>query len=161
MSTIRSVIQSSFHASLAKALDFDLYVAPPRRLLNDAKTLEEEELVPAAKIHVSWKVGGSPPDGVAGSYLREELFVAGEGKEGPTTVFPDAKPVLEERKTPVESVGKDNVIGSNAPSKEDILMQRMLGKSVGLLGGGKSSCSSKDTSDNKASKDGKPKWFKG
>ena len=53
------MIVFAFHPSLAQSLEFDLYVAPPRRLLNDAKTLAEEELVPAAKIHVSWKAGGS------------------------------------------------------------------------------------------------------
>lgn len=151
ISSIRSVIKSACKPSLAVSLDFDLYVAPPRRLLNDSNTLTEEELVPAAKIHVSWKVGASP----IGDYLLDELFSGGS-----VSAFPDAKPVVRQQSTTATSIGVDsNIAGSGvaAPSKEELLMQRMLGKSTGLLSGKKKSGDS-DKDDGK--KNGKPKWLK-
>lgn len=150
VSAVRSVIESSFQPSIAQSLDFDLYVAPPRRLLIDTKTLEEEELVPASKIHVSWKAGGAP----SGNFLRDELFLAGGG----TAAFPDAKPVIT---TPAAAGKNQNGVdskkrGGNGPSKEELLMQRMLGK-PSTLGG---NSSSKKTDQDGAKKIGKPKWFK-
>ena len=52
--------------------EFDLYVAPPRKVLQDSSTILNEGLVPAARVHVSWK-GSSGP--IAGSsFIRPELF---------------------------------------------------------------------------------------
>ncbi|KAL7541482.1 hypothetical protein ACHAXR_010961 [Thalassiosira sp. AJA248-18] len=155
VSAIRSVIKSAFQPSLAKSLDFDLYVAPPRRLLNDTDTLEKEELVPAAKIHVSWKVGASPVGGTAGCYLRDDLFSVGNA----VSAFPDAKPIVKESKAQANLKRKDNANGNGggAQSKEELLMQRMMGKKGGLLGR-KSSSTDEDGSKKSG---GKPKWFKG
>jgi len=160
VSVVRSVIKSAFKPSLAQSLDFDIYVAPPRRLLNDTNTLEDEELVPAAKIHVSWKVGASPVGGAAGCYLREELFSEGNNAVAASS-FPDAKHIVKEPKASANSKGKDGNGngGGGAPSKEELLMQRMLGKKAGLLGGRKSSSNDSDKDGGK--KSGKPKWFKG
>ena len=159
VSTIRSVIKIAFQPSLAQSLDFDLYVAPPRRLLDDMKTLEEEELVPAAKIHVSWKVGASPSEGIAGCYLRNELF--SEGSNIVAASFPNAKPIVNDPKASVNAQGKDisSNSGGGTQSKEELLMQRMLGKKVGLLGGRKTSGDNSEKESEK--KNGKPKWFKG
>ena len=114
--------------------------------------MEEEELVPAAKIHVSWKAGASP---VGGSYLREELF---SGRNTAASTFPEAKPIVKQTTTSTAAAaakGKDgNGSGAGAPSKEELMMQKMLGKKPGFLGGKKSS-SGKDGAK------GKPKWFKG
>jgi tether containing UBX domain for GLUT4 len=155
VAALRSVIESAFEDSLSPSLEFDLYVAPPRRLLIDTNTLEEEELVPAAKIHVSWKVGAAPVGDTAGCFVRSELFAGGNAG---TSAFPDAKPVLKEKKAPEKSKGRDDSNGNDgAQSKEDLLMQRMLGKKVGL--GRKSSSS--DGGGNGQKKSGKPKWFKG
>ena len=134
-------------------------MAPPRRLLDDKKTLEEEELVPAAKIHVSWKVGASPFGGAAGCYLRNELFSEGAGTVAAS--FPNARPIVNEQKGPVNAQGKDSS-GNNggcSQSKEELLMQRMLGKKVGLLGGRTTSGNNSEKESDK--KNGKPKWFKG
>jgi hypothetical protein len=149
VSAIRSVIESSFQPSIAQQLDFDLYVAPPRRLLSDAKTLNDEELVPASKIHVSWKAGCAP----SGSFLRDELFLAGGG----TAAFPDAKPVITQPTAAEKKMGVESTNNSgNAPAKEELLMQRMLGK-PSTLGG---NTTSKKTDQDGAKKSGKPKWFK-
>jgi hypothetical protein len=134
-------------------------VAPPRRLLVDKKTLEEEELVPAAKIHVSWKLGASPSGDAAGCYLRNELFSVGAGIV--VASFPNAQPIVNEGKGLVNAQGKDGS-GNNggcSQSKEELLMQRMLGKKVGLLGGRKTSDDNSGKESDK--KNGKPKWFKG
>jgi len=152
VSSIRSVIKSAFQPSLVESLDFDLYVAPPRRLLDNTKRLDEEELVPAAKIHVSWKVGGSP----SGSYLRNELFSGGSNM----AAFPDAKPIVKQKQSMVASAkanGGTNNSGGG-PSKEELMMQKMLGKKPGLFGGKKSS--SGDNKDDTKKGGGKPKWFK-
>lgn len=149
VSAIRSVIESSFEPSIAHSLDFDLYVAPPRRLLIDTKTLEEEELVPASKIHVSWKASGAP----SGKFLRDELFLAGGG----TTAFPDAKPIMKQAATEQKKGADSKKRGGNGPTKEELLMQRMLGKSSGL--GGNTSSNKKADQDG-SKKIGKPKWFK-
>lgn len=150
ISSIRSVIKSACKPSVAVSLDFDLYVAPPRRLLNDSKTLADEELVPAAKIHVSWKVGASP----IGDYLLDELFSGGN-----VSAFPDAKLVVRQQSTTATSIGVDtnSTGGAAAPSKEELLMQRMLGKTTGLLGGKKKSS---DSDQDSGKKSGKPKWLK-
>ena len=151
VSAIRSVIHSSFQAG--QSLDFDLYVAPPRRLLSDDKTLEEEELVPASKIHVSWKAGGAPS---SGNFLREDLF--GGGNAG-IAAFPDSKPVMKQAATTEKKKGNDSKNNSgNAPSKEELLMQRMLGKPSML--GGTSTSKKSDQDGAKKSSGGKPKWFK-
>ena len=58
---------------IADKYDFDLYVTPPRRNLSLDKTLLEEELLPAARIFVSWKTGMSP--GVGVEYIKPALFI--------------------------------------------------------------------------------------
>ena len=148
VSAIRSVIFDSFDPAIARSLDFDLYVAPPRRLLNDDKTLNDEGLVPASKIHVSWRVGGAP----LGNFLRNELFIAGGG----ITSFPDAKPITKPVAAEKSKGAESKKRSGTAQSKEELLMQRMLGKSS-ALGGNFSSKKSED-GDKKI---GKPKWFKG
>ena len=124
VSSIRSIIKSAFIPSVGDSLDFDLYVAPPRRLLDENKTLNDEELVPAAKIHVSWKVGGAPTASSSpGSYLQPGLFSTG-GSAGAS--FPDAKPLVKGQKAASTSASSEPP--SDGQSKEDLLMQRMLGK---------------------------------
>ena len=146
ISTVRAVVQSSFNTNCQS--DFELYIAPPRRLLNDTNTLEQEELVPAAKIHVSWKSNFDCAD--VGGFLRTELFNANNNNE---SVFPEAKPLLPEKKNTAPSKSNSSVSGDNQ-SKEELLMARMMGK--GLLSGKKKSSVGNEPDEKK----GKPKWFK-
>jgi hypothetical protein len=145
ISAVRAIIKSSFKSN--SQYDFELYVAPPRRLLNDNNSLEEEELVPAAKVHVSWKsnLGNMP----VGGFLRSELFDANNNASS----FPEAKPIIPEKKAPPSSSNSNVSNNDTSQSKEDLLMARMMGK--GLLGGKKKS--SDASGDDKK---GKPKWFK-
>jgi hypothetical protein len=148
ISRIRSIIQSSLSPDCQS--DFDLYVAPPRRLLNDTKSLEEEELVPAAKIHVSWK--SNPNNTVVGGFLRSELFNANNN----VSAFPEAKPIVPEKRAQPSNASGSNG-NDDGPSKEEMLMARMMGK--GLVGAKKTS-KSVGGSDQGENKGGKPKWFK-
>eukprot|EP00804_Cyclotella_cryptica_P013564 CCRYP_012914-RA/>CCRYP_012914-RA protein AED:0.01 eAED:0.01 QI:1246/1/1/1/1/1/2/73/253 len=150
ISTVRAIIRSSFSTHCQS--DFDLYVAPPRRLLNDSKTLEEEELVPAAKIHVSWKssLGNNL---AAGAFLKSELFRVADIVE---SSFPEAKPIVPEKNAPL-SVSSSNVGNDEGPSKEEVLMARMMGK--GLFGA-KTSKGPSGGGGDLGDKKGKPKWFK-
>lgn len=139
------MIKSSFNSNCHS--DFDLYVAPPRRLLDDSKSLEQEELVPAAKIHVSWK--SNLGNMSVGGFLRPELFNANNNENAS---FPEAKSIIPERKAP-PSASSSTVSNDPSQSKEDMMMARMMGK--GLLGGKKKSSGGGD-----GEKKGKPKWFK-
>ena len=51
----------------------ELYVTPPRRLLDFNQTLQQEGLVPAAKVFVSWKPGCAPV--AESSFLQPRWFV--------------------------------------------------------------------------------------
>merc|ERR1712232_570172 len=85
--TVQKLI--SEHALLSKDLLFDLYVTPPRRILPVHKTLQEEGLLPAARIFVSWKKGCLPSPGVP--YIKPELFVGSR-----VSAFPDLKKVVDD-----------------------------------------------------------------
>jgi len=174
VNTVREVlIEECFRADIAPGLDFDLYVAPPRRILDRGKRLDAEGLVPAARVHVSWKVGGAPPSPPAGSgsesrpgsYLREELFGTSAqvgGADYNAAAFPDAKKLVEDKSSGKKRGAAEGANGggggaaASAESREDALVARMLGKKSGLLGRKGSSASSGD----KKSGSGKPKWFK-
>merc|ERR1712113_155333 len=70
-SFVPSTSSSSSSSSSPSGLQFELYVSPPRRILMERNSLTQEGLVPAAKIHISWKDGHSPPAGNRpGAYLQ-------------------------------------------------------------------------------------------
>lgn len=136
---VKNVVTTCFSN---EKLEFDLYVAPPRRQLDVSQTLQEEGLVPAAKCFVSWKGGNSPAPGSV--FLKQELFQV----DAAAPSFPTAKPVVQEKKKDASSTSNGEPKKS---SREDDMLRRMLGGgSKG--GGGKAS---------KKTADGKPKWFKG
>lgn len=143
ISVIKAVVKESL---VLASSDFDLYVAPPRRKLNEAMTLEEQGLVPAAKIFLSWKVDCAPEKGSpVGSFLKPELF-----RPGGEPAYPSAKSVVPaegDARTAKKSKGVDD--GVSKPDREDELLRRMLGK--GGLGGKPKTVKPSDS--------GKPKWF--
>ena len=142
--TVKQVVMESFCVS---GLDFDLYVAPPRRKLGVSQTLQEEGLVPAAKCFVSWKGGGPSNDVV---FIKSELFQS----DAAAPSFPAAKPVVEEAKRKATGKISDGADASKGkPSKEEALLARMMG--------GSSATGSKAKKASGDSKMGKPKWFKG
>ncbi len=156
---VKNVVFSTFCPEHATSFQFDLYIAPPRRILADRRSLKEEGLVPAAKIHVSWKNGAGPlPNSPPGSYLQRQLYQNAAISSG-SGEFPSSVAVLDSaNKKEKSSKGKEKSDGK--ATKEDELMQRMLGKRKGLLGSG---VGKNVGSGNDGGKKlpGKPKWFKG
>lgn len=132
VAAVRAVVASALQPSLAHSLEFDLYVAPPRRVLDDARTLEQEDLVPAARIHVSWRAGAAPVGDAPGGYLRPELFA--DGGNAAASAFPAAKPVVRAPTARRKAAGDKSDGRGDPPSKEELLMQRMLGKKGGMFG---------------------------
>lgn len=139
---VKAVVKESFLVPL----DFDLYVAPPRRKLNDASTLEQESLVPAAKVFLSWN--SAPPKGApTGTFLKPDLF-----REGGAPAYPSATPIASdesENRTATKNKSTDD--GDKKPNREDELLRRMLGK--GPRG--------EKSKGGKSSNGAKPAWFKG
>ena len=133
---VRNVILESFSIP---NLDFDLYVAPPRRKLDLTKTLQEEGLVPAAKVFVSWKTSMPGSGSAIGSFLQPALFKASH------VAFPESKALVA-----------DDIKQSNKShdTSEDALLRRMMGGGK-LLGSDKSNGNVSGADKNK-----KPNWFK-
>lgn len=138
LSVVRNVILENL---ILPNLDVELYVTPPRRTLDLKKTLQEEGLVPAAKVFVRWTTGTSPPVCAIGGFLPPELF------HTTTVIFPESM-ALEDSKLPAASGGGG---GTAKSSDEDALLRRMMG---GGAGGSSSKSGGGD-------KNKKPKWFKG
>ena len=187
MSAVKDVILSSFVTSLLlSSNDFDLYISPPRRLLDNGKTLDEEGLVPAAKIHVSWTNNGKEQTHKQpGCYIQQHLFDAASISNhsrgtsvSSSSLFPESKSINEsnnsnDNSTSTLTKNDDNTTtkksSKNAISREDELMMKMMGKKkLGVstlgrsLGRGGSSSSGGDSSNNSGKgTGGKPKWFKG
>jgi PUB domain/UBX domain len=70
--TIQAVVQALQQDCLVEPFPLELYMTPPRRLLPLDRTLQEEGLVPAAKLYVSWKQSNSVP--ANGSYISPLLL---------------------------------------------------------------------------------------
>ena len=162
VAVVKDVVSSCFieQASAAgSSFDFDLYIAPPRRLLDTAKSLQDEGLVPAAKVFLSWKVGKGPAKNAAvGSFLQSRLFRDGHQ---PTQAYPSAQSVAASNRAATKQNNNNNHhnnnkrgnnnADNNAPSREDDLLRRMMGGQGGI---GRSS------SKKSGGGGGKPKWFK-
>jgi hypothetical protein len=105
--------------------ELDLYVAPPRRLLPPEATLEQEGLVPAAKMFASWRVGSTPTPGEA--FLRAPLF---DKSSRNAAAFPSGQPIVaksanaDNKTTTTTGVPKK----AKKESREDAMLRRMLGK---------------------------------
>lgn len=141
--TVRKTIQEDCLDSSSR--QFDLYMTPPRRLLPPKSTLQQEGLVPAAKIFVSWKNSSTP---TTTSYLQAHLF---QNDNAPVE-FPSAKPVVvaQEVKTAPEPSAKKPV--SQKEDREEELLRRMLG--------GATARSTNSSSETNKKEIKKPKWFK-
>ena len=126
--------------------------------------MQEEGLVPAAKIHVSWIIGAGPVKGSPpGSYLQRQFYQNVAISSG-NAAFPASVGLMDSNKGTSSSGKKGGKAGglNNQESREEELMQRMLGKRKGLLGLGKGKDNGNAKSQDGGKKgSGKPKWFKG
>ena len=95
------------------AADFSLFVAPPKRPLDEESraSLLDEGLVPAAKVFVSWARG--PP---TGDFLNaaSRALVDAEGRD---EAFPEAKAVAPEKQARAAAAAKPaNAAAKKKPS---------------------------------------------
>ena len=149
---VKDIVISTFLPEYAM-MAFDLYISPPRRVLDCKMSLRDEGLVPAAKIHVSWK---NPPSKASPGFCIQPHYFQATSSRNSTSAFPDAV-ALEESKKDMDKKMPAKVSGkSTKSSREEELMNRMLGKRKGLGFGKKSS-----STNEKSTGTGKPKWFKG
>ena len=149
-------------------LAFDLYITPPKQILSPNVTLQDMDLVPAAKVFFAWKPTTQAATthilaSSAESYLRPNIFVRPNTSFTASTAFPTAVPVisnnfLESSKPSTDASGAASKPVPTATSKEDELLRRMMGGGSGKLG--KSSNFEKSTDSDKK-QNSKPKWFKG
>jgi hypothetical protein len=150
---VLSVIQSC----LISEMEFDVFASPPRRVLSGTKTLSQEGLVPAAKLHVSWKGVFTQP---LSQFLKSELFPpthnenTHDAKTNPMVLYPDAKPIAEEETN--NKIKSNNTKQKPKANRQDAMLRKMMGKSSTLLRRGGGDSGDNNGSDNK----GPPKWFK-
>lgn len=126
---VSAVIQSLLSDVLVEgAMDFDLYITPPRTKLEPSKTLEELNLIPAAKIHVSWKA--PMPQREEGWYIVKALTA----NDGAKKSLPEAVSLETDEKTKDGSIsraGKSLVSSKPKKSKADKeadLLKKMMGR---------------------------------
>ena len=155
IATVKEVIASTFAPELQSEYKFDVYVAPPRRILMNSHSLADEQLVPAAKIHVSWNKSPATSTSNPGSFIQKHFF-----QDATLMQFPDSKSISEPATTKNNEtnakrrVESSNTSSKSASEKEEDLIQRMMGKRKGFLG-------KKTKTSKKEGGGGKPKWFKG
>lgn len=161
IATVKNVIASTFvpsasssssslEAAYASCLHpFDLYISPPRRILAEDKSLKQEGLVPAAKIHVSWKNSTTASaSSISMSTLIQSRFFPASTNSNNVSSFPESKSVVDNNKkrgnigntasASAASKGNESSSEADKAAREEELMQKMLGKRKGLgfgLGG--------------------------
>ena len=124
---------------------FDLYLSPPRKVLSDDSTLSQEQLVPAAKIHVSWKNSKMVTD----QHLINPNFYRGDSLS--KTSYPGSKNVADELAA-AEAQKRSSDGKVKKKLNEADMIARMMGKSKSMA--------SKSNTGTSASSKSKPKWFK-
>jgi len=154
--SVKDLVLSTFLPEYSIS-QFDVYISPPRRVLETNKSLKNEGLVPAAKVHVSWKSG--PMQGSPGFYIQPRFFQS-LSIASVTSAFPDSVGLNDTKNSQTKGKTLSQEGSDGNISKEEELMQRMLGKRKGLgFGLGKKKGSSA-TNESKGTT-GKPTWFKG
>jgi hypothetical protein len=150
--TIQAVMDGLRQSVLIENIDpptFDLYITPPKQLLEPTKTLDEMGLVPAAKIYVSWRQQwqNSPPpimtsDSIAW-FVRPALLRQSCNQRGPA--MPKSIPVVstddgnhnqdDDKKPAAASSSSSSSTNATAnkrqkskAEKEANLLARMMGK---------------------------------
>jgi PUB domain/UBX domain len=140
----------------------ELYVTPPRKTLSPKATLQEEGLVPAARIFVKC-------DNLPSSFLKPHLFAAYNNNNA--AAFPSSVPVVAKSNETNDTKNDDTtapaaITQTTAADKEEELMRRMMGggRQLGGAGGGSAGAAAgkRNNADAKKPKpgSGKPKWFK-
>ena len=127
---VRVVLKELKECFVEAPATLELYITPPRKTLAPTSSLQEEGLVPAAKVFVKTPLPSRRP------FLKPELFAT----TTPTAAFPAAQSIVASKdKTAKSSDTNSTAKPAAKPSAEDkeaALLQRMMGGGR-TLGGGK------------------------
>lgn len=145
---VKEVITSTFVTSETILTDFDLYITPPRTVLKNLNnTLLQEQLVPAARVFVSWKKDVNLKDYIQSQYFKSSaaIFSVPDGKN----LVNDATGNNKKKRN--AGSGKDS-----SSTKEELLLRKMLG---GKNVSNSTAQNSSKESNNDSKKNWKPKWL--
>ncbi|CAJ1947103.1 unnamed protein product [Cylindrotheca closterium] len=130
--TVNSVMESIRHEVLTEGFQsegFELYITPPRTKLLPHQTLTDLDLVPAAKVFVSWKSPAKFKGTIA--YLNADLFQSSVGPSMPSGV---SVSLAAEESSKSKAAASGNV-GATAVKKKKSkaerqaeMLKRMMGK---------------------------------
>jgi hypothetical protein len=147
ISTVVTALKECFVEEPASAVE--LYVTPPKKTLPPTSTLQDEGLVPAAKVFVRVTLPTRRP------FLKPELFATA----APESAFPASQPVVNNgaaaKNENADSKPAAKTNENSSEDKEAALLQRMMGGGRKLGGGGGAGGTKKAKPGG-----GKPKWFK-
>jgi len=138
-----SIADKSNHINHTMSKMLQLFTTPPRTLLDPSKTLDQLQLMPAAKVHVQCNLPLTSLNPRKGWFIRDEYFVTNanasvalHGRSGlPQGValvgYDEANPIVPPAAE--ESTGLSMTSGpakkkQNKVDKEALLLQRMMGK---------------------------------
>jgi PUB domain/UBX domain len=144
---VSDVINSLQQDCIQGDYEFDLFITPPRRVLETNVSLQDAALVPAARVYVSWKKGPTSGTRYLQDYLIPKEDVASLAFPTAYSVAASAEKASETKEAPAATAATPVV------DKEAALLQRMMGGKAGL--------GSKSKADGKSDGKQPPKWFKG
>jgi hypothetical protein len=122
--TIEKVASSIQQDLLASPKEFELYMTPPRTKLLPQQTILELGLVPAAKIHISWKQ--KPTVKSVGGYLNQSLFASYVDAAMPTAISLDEE---EEKKQSRKSAAAPSAKKKKSKAERQAeMLKRMIGR---------------------------------
>jgi hypothetical protein len=132
MDELRQHVFAQEHA--ASLPPFELYITPPRQLIEPNKKLHEIGLVPAAKVYVSWKQPLQPStDDDSAWFVRPELLQSKQkGPAMPISMAVLSKDTNEDAKKPAAAsapaADTNKKPKKTNADKEANLLARMMGK---------------------------------
>ena len=138
-----SIADTSNHINHTTSKMLQLFTTPPRTVLDPSKTLEQLQLIPAAKVHVQWKVPLTSPNPRKGWFIRDDCFVTNADPrvalQGLSGLPQGVALVGNEEGNTIATPTTDGSTGlsmtsgpakkkQNKVDKEALLLQRMMGK---------------------------------
>jgi hypothetical protein len=140
MKELRDTVMMKGDNNDSDGFDFELYQTPPRTLLKPTETLVDLGLVPAAKVHVSWKkMPNSQSNAKVGGYLRDDFIrqQQDQQKQSSSISIPTGTAIAEsdkgsaiaddESQKPHTETGIAKKKKTKADKEKDLLA-RMMGK---------------------------------
>ena len=163
---VKALLKDCFAEAAAGAATIQLYVAPPKRVLPPKATLQDEGLVPAAKVSVSItfsNITAINNSKDCRSFLKPELFQKATAQS--PAAFPTSQPVVGTAKSDATDSNKVAPAAAAKPpmtaeEKEAAMMARMMGGGRRLGGSGTAKNNNSGDSDKKKSGMKKPSWMK-